>query len=59
MTISACSRIAAFPSSGNLHEDAAMLHRIGNSTAAETFLQIADAAEREWSREAAGITAGG
>ena len=31
-----------------LHEDAATLHRAGNSIAAETFLRIADAAEREW-----------
>ena len=33
-----------------LHEDAATLHRAGNSIAAETSLRIADAAEREWLR---------
>ena len=33
-----------------LHEDAAILHRAGNSVAAESFLRIADAAEREWLR---------
>ena len=31
-----------------LHEDAATLYGVGNATAAETFLKIADAAEREW-----------
>ena len=33
-----------------LHNDAATLHRAGNSIAAENFLRIADAAEREWLR---------
>ena len=33
-----------------LHTDAATLHRAGNSIAAESFLRIADAAEREWLR---------
>ena len=31
-----------------LHHDAATLYRVGNYVAAESFLQIADAAEREW-----------
>jgi len=31
-----------------LHADAATLERIGNQTAAESLLEIADAAEREW-----------
>jgi hypothetical protein len=33
-----------------LHNDAATLYRAGNSIAAESFLRIADAAEREWLR---------
>jgi hypothetical protein len=33
-----------------LHVDAATLHTIGNSAAAATFIEIADAAEREWMR---------
>jgi hypothetical protein len=33
-----------------LHSDAATLYRAGNSIAAESFLRIADAAEREWLR---------
>jgi hypothetical protein len=33
-----------------LHNDAATLHRAGNFIAAESFLRIADAAEREWLR---------
>ena len=33
-----------------IHEDAATLHRAGNSIAAESFVRIADAAEREWLR---------
>ena len=33
-----------------LHNDAATLHRAGNSIAAESCLRIADAAEREWLR---------
>ena len=31
-----------------LHNDAATLYRVGNRTAAETFLEIADAAENQW-----------
>ena len=31
-----------------LHDDAATLYRVGNRTAAETFLEIADAAENQW-----------
>jgi hypothetical protein len=31
-----------------LHIDAATLYRTGNRAAAATFLEIADAAEREW-----------
>jgi hypothetical protein len=33
-----------------LHNNAATLHRAGNSIAAESFLRIADTAEREWLR---------
>jgi hypothetical protein len=33
-----------------LHNDAATLHRVGNSVAAESFLSITDAAENEWLR---------
>jgi hypothetical protein len=33
-----------------LHIDAATLYQNGNQTAAATFLEIADAAEREWFR---------
>ena len=31
-----------------LHNDAATLYGVGNRTAAETFLEIADAAENQW-----------
>jgi len=31
-----------------LHNDAARLYRIGNPIAAATFIEITDAAEREW-----------
>jgi hypothetical protein len=31
-----------------LHTDAATLYRVGNFTAAASFIEIADAAEREW-----------
>lgn len=34
-----------------LHTDAAMLYRIGNPTAAELFIEIADAVEQAWLRE--------
>jgi hypothetical protein len=34
-----------------LHEDAATLYWVGNSVAADTFVKIADAAEREWLRQ--------
>src|SRR3954451_5451626 len=39
-----------------LHSDAAILHRIGNATAARTFVEIADLAE-EWvfCRQGAGM----
>jgi len=33
-----------------LHVDAAMLYRAGNRAAAVVFVEIADAAEREWRR---------
>lgn len=33
-----------------LHTDAALVYRVGNLTAAATFLEIADAAEEEWLR---------
>jgi len=33
-----------------LHVDAAMLYRAGNRAAAVVFVEIADAAEREWCR---------
>ena len=33
-----------------LHRDAALVYRVGNLTAAATFLEIADAAEEEWLR---------
>jgi hypothetical protein len=36
-----------------LHIDAATLYTIGNSVAAATFIEIADAAEREWLRHEA------
>jgi hypothetical protein len=36
-----------------LHVDAAALNQTGNRAAADVFLQIADAAEREWGRSAA------
>lgn len=35
-----------------LHIDAATLHRVGNFTSAATFLEIADAADKEWLRQA-------
>ncbi len=31
-----------------LHTDAATLYRVGNFAAAASFIEIADAAEREW-----------
>ena len=37
-----------------LHADAATLYRIGNLVAAESFIEIADAAEREWLRRTDG-----
>ena len=33
-----------------LHRDAARVYRVGNLTAAATFLESADAAEEEWLR---------
>ena len=33
-----------------LHTDAALVYRVGNLTAAATFLEIANAAEEEWLR---------
>jgi hypothetical protein len=35
-----------------LHVDAATLYRIGNAVCAATFIEIAEAAEREWMRRA-------
>jgi hypothetical protein len=37
-----------------LHEDAATVYRVGNIVAAASFLEIADAAEREWQRRCVG-----
>ena len=35
-----------------LHADAATLYRVGNFVAAGSFIEIAEAAEREWLRQA-------
>jgi hypothetical protein len=35
-----------------LHTDAATLYRIGNTVGAAYFIEIAEAAEREWMRRA-------